>query len=101
MEMIAFDTHDFVKRLTEAGMPEAQAEIPAGEQSRLIRERLATKRDIRELEVVVRELDAARERDKNELKRDLRELQQQLTIKCGGMFLVGFGALAAFIKLLL
>ena len=130
MEMIAFDTHDFVKRLTGAGMPEAQAEILAGEQSRLIRERLATKRDIRELEVVVRELDAARrqdikeldaarerdknelkrdikeldaarERDKNELKRDLRELQQQLAIKCGGMFLVGFGALAAFIRLLL
>ena len=111
MEMISFDTHDFVKRLTEAGMPEAQAEILAGEQSRLIQERLATKRDIRELEVVVRELDAARrqdikeldaarERDKNELKRDLRELQQQLAIKCGGMFLVGFGALAALIKLL-
>ena len=101
MEIIAFDTHDFVKRLTGAGMPEAQAEILAGEQSCLIQERLATKRDIRELEVVVRQLDAARERDKNELKRDLRELQQQLAIKCGGMFLVGFGALAAFIKLLL
>ena len=112
MEIVAFDTYDFVKRLTGAGMPEAQAEILAGEQSRLIQERLATKRDIRELEVVVRELDiarkqdikeldAARERDKNELKRDLGELQQQLAIKCGGMFLVSFGALAAFIKLLL
>ena len=71
MEMVTFDTHDFVKRLTGAGMPESQAEILAGEQSRLIRERLATKRDIEAL-------DAARERDKNELKRDIRQLETSI-----------------------
>ena len=147
MEMVTFDTHDFVKRLTGAGMPEPQAEILAGEQSRLIRERLATKRDIealdaaregdknelkrdikeleaaiKELEVAIRELDEARERDKNELdaarerdknelkrdikelelahKRDMKELQQQLTIKMGGIIFIGFGAMSAVIKLL-
>jgi hypothetical protein len=31
-----FDTHAFVKRLTAAGMPEAQAEVLADEQVRLI-----------------------------------------------------------------
>ena len=30
--IFTFDTHDFVKRLTGAGMPEAQAEILAREQ---------------------------------------------------------------------
>lgn len=38
----AFDTHDFVKRLTRAGMPEDQAEVLANWQSDLY-ERLATK----------------------------------------------------------
>ena len=30
--IFTFDTHDFVKRLIGAGMPEARAEILAGEQ---------------------------------------------------------------------
>ena len=38
--IVAFDTHDFVKRLTGAGMPEAQAEILAREQARMVQERL-------------------------------------------------------------
>lgn len=49
MITITFDTHKFVKRLIEAGMPEAQAEILAKEQARLIDERIATKRDIAEV----------------------------------------------------
>jgi len=44
-----FNTHAFVKRLTAAGMPEAQAEALADEQMRLIDERLATKEDITKL----------------------------------------------------
>ena len=32
---IAFDTHAFVKRLTGAGMPEAQARIVAEQQARI------------------------------------------------------------------
>ena len=34
--IFTFDTHDFVKRLIGAGMPEAQAEILAKEQSRMV-----------------------------------------------------------------
>lgn len=49
MITITFDTHKFVKRLIEAGMPETQAEILAEEQARLIDERIATKRDIAEV----------------------------------------------------
>ena len=85
MEITAFDTHDFVKRLTEVGMPEAQAEILAEEQSRLIKERLATKQDIKAMEVAImelrrdiKELEDRLKRDMMELKRDLRELEDRL-----------------------
>ena len=50
MSAITFDTHKFVKRLTEAGMPLNQAEILAEEQTRLIDESLATKDDLETLE---------------------------------------------------
>jgi ribosomal protein L29 len=46
MSVFLFDTHAFVKRLTAAGMPEAQAEVLADQQAKLIDERLATKADI-------------------------------------------------------
>jgi hypothetical protein len=45
-----FDTYAFIKRLTAAGMPEAQAEVLADEQVRLIDDRLATKDDIAKLQ---------------------------------------------------
>lgn len=43
---MVFDTHNFVKRLTAAGMPLGQAEVLAEEQARLIDTRLATKNDL-------------------------------------------------------
>jgi len=46
MNAVLFDTHAFIKRLTAVGMPEAQAEVLADEQARLIDERLATKTDL-------------------------------------------------------
>lgn len=51
MSTLTFDTHKFVKRLTEAGMPLNQAEILADEQTKLIDERLATKDDLEKLEL--------------------------------------------------
>jgi hypothetical protein len=46
MTAALFDTHAFFKRLTAVGMPEAQAEVLADEQARLVDERLATKADL-------------------------------------------------------
>jgi hypothetical protein len=43
---MTFDTHTFIKRLTEAGMPERQAEVLAEEQANLLSQQLATKADI-------------------------------------------------------
>lgn len=43
---INFDTHRFVKRLVESGLAEKTAEVLADEQSRLLRDNLATKTDL-------------------------------------------------------
>ena len=87
--IFTFDTHDFVKRLIGAGMPEAQAEILAKEQSRMVQERLANKQDIMEVQRAIQEV-----------KRDIRELEQKLTIRLGAMLVVGVTVLAALDKLL-
>ena len=75
MAAIMFDTHAFVKQLTEAGMPERQAEVLARSQSILIEEKLATKRDLKELEL-------------------------SLTLRLGSMMVVSIGVVAALVKLL-
>ena len=56
-EAATFDTHEFVKRLTSAGMAEAQAEIIAWGQSRR-NAQLADKRDIKGLEAKIKEIEA-------------------------------------------
>ena len=69
--MVAFDTHGFVKRLTKAGMPEPQAEVLASEQSRLIENELATKRDIAEVKRDIEQLRLATKQDIAESKADI------------------------------
>ena len=46
IEAIAFDTHRFVKRLTESGFTERQAETLAEEHVALLNANLATKADL-------------------------------------------------------
>lgn len=75
MSTIVFDTHAFVKELTEAGMPEAQAEVLARSQANLIDEKLAT-------------------------KEDLKELERRLTMRLGAMMVIAVGAVAALVELL-
>ena len=48
-EAIAFDTHRFVKRLTDCGFTEQQAETLADEHVALLNANLATKTDIAEV----------------------------------------------------
>ena len=69
MGATSFDTHAFVKRLTQAGMPEAQAEVLADSQTKLIDEKLATKQDLKKLEL-------------------------RLTIRLGSMVVIAIGVVA-------
>ena len=75
MSALTFDTHKFIKRLTEAGMPLGQAEILADEQTKLIDERLAT-------------------------KDDLKMMEMRLTMKLGALIAGGIGIVATLTKLL-
>ena len=78
MNSIVFDTHAFVKELTDAGMPEPQAEVLARTHARLIDEKLAPKRDPKELEL---------------------RLKHALTLRLGSMMVVAIGVGAALSKL--
>ena len=88
MATLTFDTHAFVKELTQAGMPEEQAEVLARSQATLIDEKLATKQDLKELEL--------------RLKRDIQEmelrLKHDLTLRLGSMIVVAIGVVAALVK---
>ena len=90
MAAIMFDTHAFVKELTQAGMPEAQAEVLARTQATLIDEKLATKQDLKAT--------------KEELQREIREMELRLTynltVRFGSMMVVSIGVITALVKLL-
>jgi len=85
-EAIAFDTHRFVKRLTQTGFTEAQAEALADEQVILLNGNLATKHDLLELkgdlERQLAELKGGLERQLAEVKGGL---EQQLAEVKGGL----------------
>ncbi len=53
-EAINFDTHKFVKHLTENGFTEQQAEVLAEEQVNLLNTNLATKADIESLRLATK-----------------------------------------------
>ncbi|MDE0032479.1 MAG: DUF1640 domain-containing protein [Deltaproteobacteria bacterium] len=63
-EAIAFDTHRFVKRLTESGFTEKQAETLAEEHVALLNTNLATKTDIA---AVTADIDALRQETKADI----------------------------------
>ncbi len=73
-EAIAFDTHRFVKRLTENGFTEQQAEVLADEQVSLLNSNLATQADI-----------VAIQRDIAEVKSDLLKWMVGALIAQGGV----------------
>ena len=65
-EAIAFDTHRFVKRLTESGFTEKQAETLAEEHVALLNTNLATKADVARIEAG---MDALRQETKADIAR--------------------------------
>ena len=74
MTRLAFDTHTFVKRLTQAGMDEQQAEVLVECQVQLIDDSLATKQDIEEVKQDIEEV----KRDIGEVKRDIEEVKRDI-----------------------
>lgn len=83
MTTITFDTYKFIQTLKAAGMPEQQAQaISDAFRDAQSEAQLATKHDI------------------ENLRRDMRELEQRMTIKLGGMLIIAISIVAALVKLL-
>ena len=80
-EAIAFDTHRYVKRLTDCGFTERQAETLAEEQVSLLNANLATKVDIEaikaDIETLRQETKADIETLRQETKADIETLRQE------------------------
>lgn len=90
---IAFDTLLYANKLKAVGVPEKQAEVQAEALAELINDNIATKRDLKELEVALKQ-------DMASLKRDLAELEARMTIKLGSIMVAGIGIFAMLIKFL-
>lgn len=76
-EAIAFDTHRFVKNLTESGFTEQQAEALAKEQVQLLNSNLATKVD---LQTVKADLEAKIEAVRADLETVKAELEAKIEV---------------------
>ena len=119
MSAIAFDTLAYAKKLKQAGVPEAQAEIHAEAMAELVEERLATKRDLKELEErLTNRMQATEERLNNQMRSmeerlnsqmrsmeerlnsKMQELEYKMTVRLGSMMVVAVGLVATLVKLL-
>ena len=80
MSTFAFDSHAFVKELTEAGMPERQAEVLAGGQLRLIEADLATKADIELIRRDIKALEAATKKEIELIRRDIELIRRDMKV---------------------
>ena len=81
-DAINFDTHKFVKHLTENGFTERQAEALAEEQVNLLNSNLATKADIADVKRDIENLRLATKADieslRQETKADMANLRAEL-----------------------
>lgn len=123
---IAFDTLAYSKKLINAGFTQLQAEVQTQAIAELIDERLATKEDIKILEIAVKNSELALRRDMKEmeiglqrdmkemetslqrdmkeietrLQRDIKDLEMRLIIRLGAMMAASIAIVAALVKLL-
>ena len=99
-EAIAFDTHRFVKHLTENGFTEQQAEVLADEQVSLLNTNLATQADIA---IVQRDIEVLRQETKAsiaEVQRDIAEVKSDLIKWLVGALIAQGGLVVGLLKLL-
>ena len=88
---MAVDTHKAVKKLKEVGFDEAQAEAVVRMVGEAFDDSVATKVDIAELRGEIREV-------RTELRAEIRDLEQRMTIKLGGLLVLALTLLTAINK---
>ena len=88
--IISFDTLAYAKKLIAAGVPVKQAEVQAETFAEIIDESIATKRDLKEMETI--------------LRRDIKELESRITANIikwvAGMLVAQAAIVATLVKLL-
>ena len=85
------DTHKAVKKLKKVGFDEAQAEAVVVMVGEAFDDSVATKVDIAELRGEIREV-------RTELRAEIRDLEQRMTIKLGGLLVLALTLLTAINK---
>ena len=83
---ITFDTLAYVKKLRSAGVPEKQAEIQAETFAEILEERVATKQDLKELELA--------------LKHDLANIKAEIIKWMAGMLVAQAAIVTTLVNLL-
>ena len=89
---MTFDTLSYARRLKQAGVPEAQAEAMADATRELVMQDNATKGDIAALRSDIAFLRA-------EFDMKLELLRRDMTIRLGGMIVVGVGLIIALMRI--
>lgn len=103
-EAIAFDTHRFVKRLTESGFTEKQAETLAEEHVALLNANLATKTDIAavkaDIDALRQQTTASIETLRQETKASIEAVKADLLKWLFGALIAQGGLIVTLVKLL-
>ncbi len=94
---VVYDTHAAVRRLTEAGISESQAEAVVREQALLLEHNLATKTDI---EVLRQETKFSIETLRQETRAEIVAAKNSIIVWVGGLNMAMVGLLIAGSKLL-
>jgi hypothetical protein len=86
MSSTTFDTLGYFEKLKAAGVPEIQAKAQVEVIREVIEDKLATKRDLKELELA--------------MEKNNKELELRLTIRFGSMIAAAVAVLAALMAIL-
>ena len=97
-EAIAFDTHRFVKRLTDCGFSEQQAETLADEHVALLNANLATKADITRVEARIAQVEAGMDALRQETKAAIEASKSDFMKWLIGLLIAQGGLIVALVK---
>ena len=101
---MAYDTHTYYRTLTEAGVPENQADAHAQAQARLMEDQFATRHDIdglrHEMELMRRDMEAQIGQLRTDMDAKMARLEHRLTLRMGAGFAATIGILAALMAIL-
>lgn len=95
-EVAVFDTHRFVKNLSQNGFTERQAEVLAREQVTLLTTQLATKADIESLKAATKaDIGTVKVTTKAEIEKLRLKMEERLATQKADLLKWGIGALIA------